>query len=113
MLFPLLEKLALELEARSLPYMVIGGQAVLLYGEPRLTRDIDITIGGGPERLGDLLGMAHEAGWQVLAESPQEFVRRTMVLPCLDPSSGFRIDFIFSFSAYERQALARAVLVPV
>jgi hypothetical protein len=25
--------------------MVIGGQAVLLYGEPRLTRNIDITLG--------------------------------------------------------------------
>jgi hypothetical protein len=24
--------------------MIIGGQAVLLYGEPRLTRDIDITV---------------------------------------------------------------------
>jgi hypothetical protein len=25
--------------------MVIGGQVVLLYGEPRLTRNIDITLG--------------------------------------------------------------------
>ena len=41
----LLARLALELEARSLPYMVIGGQAVLVHGEPRLTRDIDITLG--------------------------------------------------------------------
>ncbi len=24
--------------------MIIGGQAVLLYGEPRLTRDIDIAL---------------------------------------------------------------------
>jgi hypothetical protein len=27
--------------------MIIGGQAVLLYGEPRLTKDIDITLGRG------------------------------------------------------------------
>jgi hypothetical protein len=32
--------------------MVIGGQAVLLYGEPRLTRDIDVTLGIGVEELG-------------------------------------------------------------
>lgn len=25
--------------------MVIGGQAMLLYGEPRLTKEIDITLG--------------------------------------------------------------------
>ena len=41
----LLQRLSRELEARSITYMVIGGQAVLLYGEPRLTRDIDITLG--------------------------------------------------------------------
>jgi len=29
--------------------MVIGGQAVLLYGEPRLTKDIDITLGDSGE----------------------------------------------------------------
>ena len=39
----LLETIALSLEKRGIPYMVIGGQAVLLYGEPRLTRDIDVT----------------------------------------------------------------------
>ncbi len=32
----LLENIASALDERNLPYMVIGGQAVLLYGEPRL-----------------------------------------------------------------------------
>ncbi|MGB3565055.1 MAG: hypothetical protein WBH85_09195 [Thermoanaerobaculia bacterium] len=40
----LLERIALALDNADLPYMVIGGQAVLLHGEPRLTRDIDITV---------------------------------------------------------------------
>jgi hypothetical protein len=39
----LLEALAQELEARAIPYMLIGGQAVLLYGVPRLTEDVDVT----------------------------------------------------------------------
>jgi hypothetical protein len=38
-------KIANFLNHLSIPYMIIGGQAVLLYGEPRLTRDIDITLG--------------------------------------------------------------------
>ncbi|NVL90146.1 MAG: hypothetical protein HWN69_04000 [Desulfobacterales bacterium] len=41
----LLGRLANELSNLHIPYMVIGGQAVLLYGEPRLTKDIDITLG--------------------------------------------------------------------
>jgi len=31
--------------------MVMGGQAVLLFGEPRLTPDIDVTLGVGIDRL--------------------------------------------------------------
>jgi hypothetical protein len=31
----LLERIALTLEQAHIPYMIIGGQAVLLYGEPR------------------------------------------------------------------------------
>lgn len=38
----LLTKIAQKLNSFQLPSMVIGGQAVLLYGEPRLTKDIDI-----------------------------------------------------------------------
>ena len=47
----LLKKIANELSAHNIPYMVIGGQAVLLYGEPRLTKGIDITLGIGIEGL--------------------------------------------------------------
>ena len=104
----LLERIALGLEERQIPYMVIGGQAVLIYGEPRLTRDIDITLGVGPERLADVLALARASAWRVLVERPDEFVQRTFVLPLDDPQSGIRIDLIFSFSEYERQALERA-----
>ncbi len=36
-----------------------------------------------------------------------------MVLPVLDVASGIRVDFIFSVSPYERQAIRRAVGVPI
>lgn len=103
----LLEKLALALEAQAIPYMVIGGQAVLLYGEPRLTRDIDITLGTGPEGLPLILNLVQKLKLRVLVETPSSFVQETMVLPCLDSSTGMRVDFIFSTSAYEREALGR------
>jgi len=109
----LLEQIALGLEARGIPYMLIGGQAVLLYGEPRLTRDIDITLGVGPERLADIQEMAATWGWQALVDAAHEFVQRTLVFPCQDPRSGIRVDFIFSFSPYERQALERVRRVPI
>jgi len=109
----LLEIIALGLDRLGIPYMLIGGQAVLLYGEPRLTRDIDVTLGVGPERLSAVLEWVRGNGWRVLVEAPAEFVGKTMVLPCLEPASGIRIDLVFSFSAYEQQALSRARRVPL
>jgi predicted nucleotidyltransferase len=109
----LLEQIARGLDARGFPYMVIGGQAVLVYGEPRLTRDIDVTLGVGPEKLPALLDWVRESGWRILADSPAEFVARTMVLPCEEPRSNIRMDFIFSFIPYERQAIRRARRIPV
>jgi len=109
----LLERIALGLEQRQIPYMIIGGQAVLIYGEPRLTRDIDVTLGAGPERLAEMIEFARGSAWRVLVEAPQEFVHKTMVLPCVDPESGIRIDFIFSHSPYEKQALERVRRVEI
>ena len=103
----LLKKVARELKKASIPYMVIGGQAVLLYGEPRLTRDIDITLGLGVEGLNKVRGITRGGGLKILVKRDKEFVERNKVLPTLDKRSGIRVDFIFSFSSYERQAIER------
>ena len=51
----LLIRITKELDKNFVPYMIIGGQAVLLYGEPRLTKDIDITLGVNVDKLNELL----------------------------------------------------------
>ena len=105
----LLNKIARELKRRSVPYMVIGGQAVLVYGEPRLTRDIDITVGIGVEEVDRVAEILPAVPLKALVNDMREFVTRTMVLPAVEEKSGIRVDFIFSFSPYERQAIERAV----
>jgi predicted nucleotidyltransferase len=102
----LLEKIALALDKAGIPYMIVGGQAVLLYGEPRLTRDIDITLGMTLEKLEVVVGLIKGIGLEPLVD-PDTFTRKTMVLPCQDPTTDIRVDFIFSFSPYEQQALER------
>ena len=103
----LLKKIAIQLKKGAIPYMVIGGQAVLLYGEPRLTRDIDITLGMGVKGLDKIKKIIKAIGLKILIEKEKEFVEQNMVLPTLDKKSGLRVDFIFSFSPYERQAIER------
>jgi hypothetical protein len=88
--------------------MVIGGQAMLLYGEPRLTKDIDITLGIGIDGLAKIKRIVNSLHLEFLTDHVEEFVKETMVLPVIDAPSGIRIDFIFSYSPYERQAIERA-----
>lgn len=108
----LLRTIASSLNKSQIPYMVIGGQAVLLYGEPRLTKDIDITLGVGVDHLDLMKAIVEGLGLKYLMNRVDDFVKETMVLPVIDQKSGIRIDFIFSFSPYERQAIERARIVP-
>jgi predicted nucleotidyltransferase len=104
----LIARIAASLKVRKIPYMIIGGQAVLLYGEPRLTRDIDVTIGADVTWLPDLLRSVEDIGLIPLPGNVDSFVRKTMVLPTQHETTGIRVDFIFSFTSYEVEAIARA-----
>lgn len=109
----LLAGIDLALSGRDLLYMIIGGQAVLVYGEPRLTRDIDVTLDAGPDRLDDLMGAVIDLDLVVLPEDADSFVADTMVLPTLEEESGIRVDFIFSMTPYEKEAIARAKKIAI
>lgn len=109
----LLATIAKALDVAAIPYMVIGGQAVLVYGNPRLTEDIDITLGLSPEDVARVVQLAEAQGWNVLPEDPQSFARETYVLPCVHPDSGVRIDFVFSVTPYESEAIERARTQPM
>ncbi len=102
-----LTEIAEQLRRARIDYMVIGGQAVLVYGEPRLTRDIDITVGVDIDRFDDVLSASANARLSPLHPDPHAFARSTRVLPLEDVSTGIRIDLIFSFSPYEQEALKR------
>jgi predicted nucleotidyltransferase len=109
----LLNKIAKELDEHKIPYMVIGGQAVLLYGEPRLTKDIDITLDMGIEGYPKVKKVIENLFFKILVDNPEDFLKKTMVLPTIEEKSGIRIDFIFSFTPYEKQAIGNAIDVKI
>lgn len=109
----LIARLARALVDRRLPFMVIGGQAVLLHGEPRVTADIDITLAASPAQVDDVIAVCAVAGLTVLPTDPADFVGQTFVLPAADGTTGIRVDFIFTTTEYEAQAIGRAVPVDV
>jgi hypothetical protein len=55
-----------------IPYMVTGGVASVIYGEPRLTRDIDLVIELRPQDAGRFAGLWPEADFYV---PPVEVIR--------------------------------------
>ena len=99
MLEELLARLGRALDSARLDYMLIGGQAVLLHGQPRVTQDVDVTLGVDCSHLPRVLNVTRELNLEVLIPDVERFVEKTNVLPAREPASGLRFDFIFSYRA--------------
>ena len=113
MIEKLLHNLAEKLDSAGVDYMVIGGQAVLVYGRARLTNDIDITLGADIDKLNVIEKICSDLNLNILPGNPEEFVNSTNVLPAQSKEASVRLDFIFSFSEYEKQSLERVNKVTV
>jgi predicted nucleotidyltransferase len=109
----LLARIAQALDRSKIPYMLIGGQAVIFYGEPRFTQDIDLTIGISPDKIGSLIRVISEIGLISEVKNPEEFAKKTMVFPCLSSTETMRVDFIFSDTGFEHAAISRARRVEI
>jgi len=89
--------------------MVIGGQAVLLHGEPRLTRDIEVTLGVEAGELTRVRDAVERSGLRPSVSDVESFVRKTNVLPLAHELTHLRVNLIFSFTPYEAEAIRRTV----
>ena len=103
----LLERLATALDAAAMPYMVIGGQAVIQYGEARFTQDIDLTLGVGVDdwRSGD--AVLQSTGLVPRVRDYEGVAEAGHILLLLDPRSSIPVDVSLCGSPMERAALAR------
>ena len=103
--------LARRLEQHQISYMIIGGLANAVWGEPRATLDIDVTIAADTSEAHRIVAM-FGTDFKSLVPDPEAFVKETRVLP-LESRSGVRVDLIFGLLPFEREALERATLVHV
>lgn len=99
------------LNAARVPYMVIGGLANIIWGEPRATLDIDVTVWVLEPQIPEFVAIL-ERHFTPLVENPSAFIRDTRVLP-LEGANGVRIDVIFGLLAFEEEAIARAATVEI
>ena len=95
------------LSACRIPYMIIGGLAVQRWGQPRLTRDVDLTILLPPGGEEPALRALAEAFAPRLPDAVA-FALENRVLPVRVVEGG-DADISLGLPGYEDQAIARAV----
>ncbi len=96
------------LDTHAIPYMIIGGIANLVWGVPRATLDVDVTIWVAEDDIPGFLAQVTRS-FELQVPDPQGFVKETRVLPA-KVREGFHVDFIFAQLPYEKVAIERAVV---
>ena len=101
-------------------WYVFGAQAVLAYGRPRLTADLDITVMADLAHAPELIARMRAAGLALQQVATDDFVRRTRVLPFVHEATGMPVDIILAGPGLEEEFVANArelalagVMVPV
>jgi len=93
------------LENEGIPTMAIGGIAVGVWGEPRLTRDIDMKVLIHREDRARLLAALR--AFTALDDNPDDSFRR-LGLAFFRDSNGVRIDVLLADTVFDETAIERA-----
>lgn len=109
----LLVDLARGLSDLGVQWYVFGAQAVLLWGRPRMTTDVDATVRLGSLDNSALVDALTQRGFTARFDVQPEFVTRTRVLPLVHSPSGMALDLVIAGPGLEDEFIARAVRVQV
>jgi len=110
MLQKILINVVKELDKNKIPYAIIGGQASLMHGVVRFTQDIDIVLGIAIDEINKFQKLISKLNFEYLVENPEDFAKLTRVMPVYEKESNIKIDFIFSFTDFERNAIENSII---
>jgi Nucleotidyltransferase of unknown function (DUF6036) len=88
-------------------WYVFGAQAVIAYGVPRLSADVDVTLRLEPEEPERFVADMKAAGFELRVGDP-DFVRRTRVMPFIHMATAMPLDVVLAGSGLEDEFLRRA-----
>lgn len=108
----LLIQVAKTLDTLGIPYCVTGGMAVLIWGRPRFTADIDIVVELEERNIADLenaLKDFGEAGY-VDREMMEDALAKRGEFNFIDGNTGMKVDFwVMGEDAFSRSKMQRRV----
>jgi hypothetical protein len=93
-------------ERHGLRWYVFGAQAVVVYGRPRMTADLDITLETPLPGALRLLPDLASHGFTPRAENPADLLERARVLPLLHEPSDLAVDVVIAGPGLEEEFLA-------
>ena len=93
-------------------WCVFGAQAVVAYGVPRLSADVDVTLALVPDAPEHFARDMQAAGFSLRVSDP-DFVQRTRVMPFVHESTGMPLDVVLAGSGLEDEFLQRAVSIDI
>lgn len=105
----LLRALAKVFSARGIRWYVFGAQAVMVWGRPRFSADVDVTA--VIDDPGTFIDEMRRHGFQLLIDD-EEFISRTRVFP-FAYRNGVPLDVVAAGPGFEEEFLNRAVEVDV
>jgi hypothetical protein len=101
------------LESRSIACAVIGGLAVSLRGQPRMTVDVDLVIATDLEATLRLAQELPGTAFDPLFAGVEEVVNAAFILPLRHRTTGVRVDLAIGLSGFEREAISRASRIEI
>ena len=97
------------LESQRVPYVIVGGLAVQHWGEPRSTRDVDVTVLVAPEQFETFVNELLKK-FRPRMEDARSFALQHRVL-LVSTSAGIPIDISLGIPGYENEVMRRAIRV--
>jgi len=108
----LLSDLSAALDALGAGWYVFGAQAALVWGRPRLTTDVDVTVKCSAS-TDQLVRALDTSGFSLRIDATEAFIRTTRVVPLEHRASGLALDLVLAGPGLEDLFLERAVSIDV
>lgn len=93
-------------------YAILGGIAVSIYGEPRLTLDIDVSLTLDINKIDNFFKKAKKYGFSPIPLNIKKFIKATGIIPMKFSKNKVvgKCDFIIAQNALEYIGIKRALL---
>jgi hypothetical protein len=96
------------LQAQQVPYALIGGLAVSVRGQPRMTADVDVVVAADLDRALSMAAALPGSNFRPLFDDIADVIMKAFLLPVRHRSTNVKVDIAIGLSGFEQQAIARA-----